>query len=131
MGSCYQRVTAEGIIMKNITIKRVYLPAEKSDGYRILIDRLWPRGLTKAKASIDLWLKEVAPSTELRKWFNHDPEKWTEFKKKYYKELSQNKDALNVIIEKSKTHNVTLVFGSKEEKYNDAVALKEYLAKLK
>lgn len=117
--------------MKTIKIKRVYLPAEKSDGFRILIDRLWPRGLTKAKASLGLWLKEAAPSTELRKWFNHDPEKWTEFKKRYFKELSQNKDLLKPIIEKAQKQSVTLLFGSKEEKYNDAVALKEYLDKIK
>ena len=76
----------------NIKIKRVYEPPDKEDGQRILIDRLWPRGLTKEKAKVDEWLKELAPSTELRKWFNHDPEKWKEFQKRYHQELKENKD---------------------------------------
>jgi len=76
----------------NIQLKRIYEPYSKEDGYRILVDRLWPRGFTKEKAALDLWLKEIAPSTELRKWFGHDPEKWKEFQKKYRIELKQNKE---------------------------------------
>ncbi len=115
--------------MHTIKIKRIYLPSEKADGYRILVDRLWPRGLTKAKAAIDLWLKEVAPSAELRKWFNHDPEKWKAFKKQYDKELNDQKDALELILSKARQQPVTLLFGAKDESCNHAFVLKEYLEK--
>ena len=111
----------------NIKVKRVYARPEKEDGTRILVDRLWPRGLTKAKASVDLWLKDVAPSTELRKWFGHDPSKWAEFKKRYRAELRENVeqgDLLKVEIEKAA---VTLVYGAKDEEHNEAVVLQEYL----
>lgn len=115
--------------MKTIKIKRVYEPAVKNDGYRILIDRVWPRGLTKAKAHIDLWLKEIAPSTQLRQWFKHDPEKWPEFKKRYSKELSSKKELIAIILEEAHKHTVTILFGAKDEKHNNAVALNEYLKK--
>ncbi len=111
-----------------LKVKRVYETASRSDGYRILVDRVWPRGMKKEDAKIDLWLKDVAPSSSLRKWFSHDKEKWDKFKEKYHKELDKKKDSVNEIFEKQgKRKNITLVFGSREEKYNNAVALKEYL----
>ena len=108
-------------------IKRVYEPYDKSDGTRILIDRLWARGLTKEKAKFDLWLKDIAPSADLRKWFGHDPAKWEEFKKRYFMELKNKTDLINAIKDKLKEGTVTLVYGAKDKKHNDAVALKEYL----
>jgi uncharacterized protein YeaO (DUF488 family) len=113
--------------MKTIKIKRIYETASKGDGYRILIDRLWPRGLAKTVAAIDLWLKEISPTNELRKWFNHDPQKWTEFKERYFIELAPKKELINTILEKSHTQSITLLYGAKDEKHNNAVALKEYL----
>ena len=110
-----------------IKIKRVYEPTDKNDGYRVLVDRLWPRGIKKEDAHIDLWLKEIAPSTVLRKWFNHEPEKWDAFRKKYYAELKGNiavKEMKQVIKEHAIT---TLLYGSKNEDYNHAIALAEYL----
>ena len=104
-------------------IKRVYEKAGAEDGYRILIDRLWPRGLTKEKAAADLWLKEIAPTTELRKWFNHEPEKWPDFQKKYLKEIKENKEALTTLREKMKEGKVTLIYGAKDEEHNDAQVL--------
>jgi uncharacterized protein YeaO (DUF488 family) len=112
-----------------IKIKRIYDIPSKSDGFRILVDRLWPRGLSKEKAKVDLWLKEIAPSNELRKWYAHDPKKWTEFRKKYYKDLDMKKELVNQIIQKTKEGDVTLLYSSKEEKINNAVALKEYMMK--
>lgn len=114
-----------------INIKRVYETPETSDGNRILIDRLWPRGLTKEKADIYLWLKEIAPSSDLRKWFGHDPVKWEEFKKKYHAELKANKQVMQKLISEIKKENVTLVYGARDEEHNDAVVLKQYLEKEK
>jgi len=110
-------------------IKRVYEPYELKDGKRILIDRLWPRGLSKDKAKIDLWLKDIAPSTELRQWFDHDPAKWSEFQKRYKEELSANTAAVNELREQLKDGPATLVYGAKDEEHNDAVVLKAYLEK--
>ena len=110
-----------------IKIKRIYVPAAEDDGFRILVDRLWPRGLTKEKAKVDLWLKEIAPSDQLRKWYAHDPKKWAEFKKKYSNELDQKRDPNDQIIKKTKEGDLTLLFSSKEEKLNNAVALREYI----
>jgi len=108
--------------------KRVYEPAAKDDGFRVLVDKLWPRGLTKAKARVDLWLKEVAPSTELRKWFGHEAEKWPEFQKRYRAELS--KDALESLRKLEKDHKkVTLLYGAKSQERNQAVALLNILKK--
>jgi uncharacterized protein YeaO (DUF488 family) len=114
-----------------IEIKRIYDPAAAEDGIRILVDRLWPRGLSKSDAKVDLWLKEIAPSHELRKWYAHDPGKWVEFKKKYFKELDERKELVNLILEKVKQGNLTLLFGSKEKRYNNAMALKEYIEPMK
>jgi uncharacterized protein YeaO (DUF488 family) len=113
----------------NVKIKRVYDKPDKEDGKRILVDRLWPRGLTKEKADIDLWLKEVAPSTELRKWFAHDPDKWDEFQKRYLKELKNNKEKIAVLKEQSKRGLVTLVYGAKDEEHNEALVLMKLLGK--
>ena len=110
--------------------KRVYDAATKDDGYRVLVDRLWPRGLTKAKANVDLWLKEVAPSTALRKWFGHEPEKWPEFQKRYRGELNQ--EALASLRKLEKQHKrVTLLYGAKSNERNQAVALLKILASVK
>ncbi len=110
-----------------IRIKRVYDKPSRDDGKRILIDRLWPRGLTKEDAKIDEWMKDVAPSTELRKWFGHDPGKWGEFKRRFFSELRGKQDLVDGIVSAAQRGPVTLLFGSKEERYNNAVALKEYI----
>ncbi len=110
-----------------IKIKRVYEKPSKEDGTRILVDRLWARGLTKEKAAIDLWLKDIAPSTELRKWFAHDPKKWSEFRKKYLQELKENKEQVSIIKEHLKKGTVTLVYGAKDEEHNEAQVLEELL----
>jgi uncharacterized protein YeaO (DUF488 family) len=112
-----------------IKIKRIYDAPTPEDGFRILVDRLWPRGLSKEKAKVDLWLKEIAPSNELRKWYSHDPRKWTEFKKKYFRDLDMKRELINQIVQKMKERDVTLLYSSKEEKLNNAVALKEYIEK--
>ncbi len=111
-----------------IKIKRAYQPPEEEDGFRILVDRLWPRGVSKDKAKLDLWLKEVAPSDELRKWFGHDPEKWSEFQKRYSAELKDKKSFLSKIkdLEKEKG-TVTLIYSAKDEEHNDAVVLRDKL----
>jgi len=111
----------------NLKIKRVYGNPSKEDGMRILVDRLWPRGLTKEKAAIDLWLKGIAPSTELRKWFAHDPKKWNEFRKKYLQELKDNEEQVSILKKHVKNGAVTLVYGAKDEEHNEAEVLKEFL----
>ena len=111
-----------------INIKRAYEKSSKGDGYRILVDQLWPRGITKENAEINLWMKEIAPSKKLRKWFSHDPKKWTEFQKKYRNELKKKKELIEKLIQIEKEKkNITFVYAAKDEKFNNAVALKEYL----
>jgi uracil-DNA glycosylase family 4 len=111
-----------------IQAKRVYDEPSKEDGYRILVDRLWPRGLTKEKAHVDLWMKEIAPSDELRKWFHHEDQNWTEFVTKYKAELARKKDLLNELKKLAKGRGaITLLFGSKDEKENQAVVLAQML----
>ena len=110
-----------------VRIRRVYDEHKKSDGARVLVDRIWPRGLSKERAGLDQWLKEIAPSTGLRKWFGHDPEKWAEFKRKYFTELDTKEDLVHWLWDKSKEGHVTLLYGAKDEKNNNAAALKEYL----
>jgi uncharacterized protein YeaO (DUF488 family) len=113
-----------------IRIERVYDNPKEVDSFRILVNRLWPRGLCKEKIGIDLWQKDVAPSNSLRKWFGHDVKKWNEFKRKYFKELDKksDSDAVDRIIKLAKEQNsITLLYGTKEERFNNAVALKEYL----
>ena len=109
----------------SIRIKRVYEQPSHEDGKRILVDRLWPRGLSKEKASVDLWLKDIAPSTELRKWFDHDPSKWDEFKQRYLSELKENSEAVQTLREELKKGQVTLVYAAKDEEHNDALVLQE------
>ncbi|MDE2026941.1 MAG: DUF488 family protein [Candidatus Omnitrophica bacterium] len=114
--------------MGNVLIKRVYVSPLKSDGYRILVDRLWPRGISKQAAKIDHWLKDIAPSNELRKWFNHEPQKWEKFKKRYHQELLDIPDCVDWLKHKAKTlDKVTLVFSASDETYNNAAALKALL----
>lgn len=110
-----------------IKLKRAYEMWSKSDGFRILVDRLWPRGISKEKAHLDLWLKDVAPSSDLRKWFTHDLTKWKEFKKRYARELENKSTLIKVIKDKLEKGTVILVYGAKDEKHNDAVVLKEIL----
>jgi uncharacterized protein YeaO (DUF488 family) len=113
-----------------LRLKRVYLKPEAGDGCRVLVDRLWPRGLSKSKAKVEHWLRDIAPSTSLRKWYGHDPKRWVEFKRRYAAELKREEDTvqeLKLLLKQHKT--VTLVFSSKEEKLNNAAALKAYLRK--
>lgn len=111
-----------------VRVKRVYEKALKSDGWRVLVDRLWPRGLTKEAASLDAWIKEVAPSYELRKRFGHEPKKWTAFQKKYRAELAKKKPLIEELRKMEKEHGtLTLVYGAKDEEHNQAVALAEVL----
>jgi uncharacterized protein YeaO (DUF488 family) len=113
----------------HVALKRVYEPAARDDGTRILVDRLWPRGLSTDKANIDLWLRDIAPSDELRKWFGHDPDNWPLFRKWYRQELSRRPDLLDPIKDALKQGNVTLLFAAKDEARNNAVVLKERLDK--
>jgi uncharacterized protein YeaO (DUF488 family) len=110
-----------------IKLKRVYEEPEASDGKRVLVERLWPRGLSKVKARVDIWLKDAAPSSELRKWFNHDPSKWEEFKTRYFVELDNNTEVLEPILKIPRSVTITFVFASREETYNNSAALREYL----
>ena len=110
-----------------ILLKRVYEAPGKRDGCRVLVDRLWPRGLGKKSAAVDLWLKDIAPSASLRKWFAHDPAKWLEFKKRYFRELKGNAQGVRQIRALAKRGTVTLVFGARDEEHNNAVALKQFL----
>ena len=110
-----------------IRLKRVYEEPSRTDGSRILVDRLWPRGLTKEHAAVTLWLKDVAPSTELRKWFDHEPARWKQFQSRYRKELRKKKDALALLRQKAKKRTVTLVYGVRDEEHNEALVLKKVL----
>lgn len=109
-----------------ITIKRIYSAPERDDGFRILVDRLWPRGISKENAKIGLWLKDIAPSDGLRKWFAHDPAKWAVFKQKYFSELINKKTLISEIKKRMKS-GVTLLYAAKDEQHNNAQALKEYI----
>lgn len=112
----------------SINLKRIYELPAKEDGYRILVDRLWPRGFTKEKASPDLWLKEIAPSTELRKWFGHDPEKWKEFQKRYREELKENKEAVDNLKDYIRKGKVTILYGTKDKEHNEARVIKDFVS---
>ncbi|TZF84037.1 DUF488 domain-containing protein [Pedobacter sp. BS3] len=115
--------------MSAITIKRIYEPAAKADGFRVLVDRLWPRGIKKENAHLDEWAKAVAPSDALRKWFNHDPEKWAEFCRRYEAELKEN-EAVEALIEQVKEHKtVTLLYAAHDEEHNQALVLQKYIHK--
>src|SRR5882672_11506924 len=111
----------------SIKVKRVYKPAAAGDGLRVLVDRLWPRGLTKRAAGIDLWLREAAPSTTLRKWFGHDPGKWVGFRARYAAELRERPDLLAELRRKARRRGLTLLFAARDERHNNAVALRQML----
>lgn len=114
-----------------IQLKRIYDSANDDDGYRVLIDRLWPRGLSKGNAKIDLWMKDIAPSTELRKWFHHDPDKWEEFQELYKEELSNNKDLLDQLLKLEKDNNkLTLLYSAKDRERNQAVVILQLLSSI-
>ena len=110
-----------------VQVKRVYEQATKQDGVRVLVDRLWPRGLTKEQAHIDKWMKDIAPSSQLRQWYDHDPAKWTEFKKRYFKELEARKPTIKSLCEETLENTLTLVYSSRQKDYNNATALKEFM----
>lgn len=114
--------------MTKVTLKRVYQSPARTDGCRILVDRIWPRGLTKTKAAVDLWLKDVAPSTSLRRWFGHRPERWAEFRQRYLKELRSSGEAAGALLDAASQHrHVTLLFSARDEKRNQAVVLQGFL----
>ncbi len=108
-------------------LKRVYQSPERDDGFRVLVERLWPRGVTKEAAQLDLWLKDVAPSSELRRWYGHDPSRWLEFQARYHAELEEKHQLLEPLAKRAETDPVTLVFSSREERLNSATALLAYL----
>jgi uncharacterized protein YeaO (DUF488 family) len=110
-----------------IKVKRIYDPPETGDGFRVLVDRLWPRGMSKDRAKVDLWMKEISPSNELRKWYGHAPAKWAEFKRKYREEIEGKKTEFDLLRQKAKGGIITFLFSSKEEKLNNAAALKEFV----
>ena len=113
--------------MTTFRIKRIYAATEKSDGYRVLVDRLWPRGIKKSEARIDNWIKDLAPSAELRKWFNHEPDKWDQFKKSYQRELEQNDSVVRFKEFSENYPEVTLLYAAKDEIHNHAAVLKNLL----
>jgi uncharacterized protein YeaO (DUF488 family) len=113
-----------------VRLKRAYAEPAESDGFRVLVDRLWPRGLSKEQLKIDAWLKELAPSDELRTWFRHDPEKWDEFRRRYFLELASRESLLAEVAGRIREGRVTLVFAAADEQHNNAVALSEYLVQV-
>jgi uncharacterized protein YeaO (DUF488 family) len=115
--------------MTDIRVKRVYQEPDTDGGTRILVDRLWPRGLTKAHAQVDLWLKEIAPSNDLRKWFAHDPAKWAEFQIRYAAELKQNKEQLALLKQEAAKGRITLLYAARDEEHNEAVILQKLLSR--
>lgn len=114
---------------RGFRMKRVYENPAPGDGFRILVDRLWPRGVSKEKAAVDLWLKDIAPSDGLRKWFGHDPRKWPEFMKRYHRELAAKKDLITIVENRVRDGNVTLLYGAADREHNNAAALQAYLEK--
>ena len=112
-----------------VKIKRIYEEPDPADGRRILVDRLWPRGLSKERASVDWWLKDIAPSDELRRWFGHDPERWPEFRARYREELKEQRPLLDELKSLARKEPITLLYGAKDQDHNNAVVLKELLAK--
>ncbi|CUW44919.1 hypothetical protein B3286c2_0033 [Brucella vulpis] len=116
--------------MAEVSLKRIYEEPSPQDGYRVLVDRVWPRGMTKEKARIDVWAKDIAPSTELRKWFGHDPAKWGYFQKKYREELESKLPALKDLLAGAGDRNITLLYGAKDEEHNQAVVLHNFMEKL-
>ena len=110
-----------------LRLKRAYEPVSRTDGMRLLVERLWPRGVSKAELHLDGWIKDVAPSTELRRWFSHDPKKWLEFRARYFRELDSQPESWRPLLSAARRGTVTLVYSSHDEEHNNAVALKEYL----
>ncbi len=111
----------------SIQVKRAYDPPSPRDGARILVDRLWPRGVSKANLKLDAWMKDISPSNELRKWFHEGDHTWEDFRKRYFKELSEHPEQVDQLRKKARGHTVTLLYGSRDEQHNNAVALKQYL----
>jgi uncharacterized protein YeaO (DUF488 family) len=111
----------------NVKLKRAYEPPAADDGMRILVDRLWPRGISKERAAIDQWMKEISPSTELRKWFGHDPARWNEFRRRYAKEVRQNTDLLDQLRSLARQGPITLIYSAHDEEHNDAVELRHLI----
>ncbi len=110
-----------------IRLKRAYDEPEEDDGYRVLVDRIWPRGKSKEELQLDEWLKEIAPSNELRKWFDHDPEKFEEFRKRYCDELENKHEIMHRLLKLAQKQKITLVYGAKDREHNQAVVVKEFL----
>ena len=113
--------------MAEIRLKRAYEKPAPDDGLRVLVERLWPRGLSKDHAAVDLWMKDIAPSPELRRWFNHDPAKWDEFQRRYHAELRQKKDLVDELRQKCRDRTVTFVYAARDEEHNSALLLRAYL----
>jgi uncharacterized protein YeaO (DUF488 family) len=111
----------------DIRIRRAYQPPQRGDGYRVLVDRIWPRGASKDDLELDEWRKEIAPSTRLRKWFGHDPKRWTGFQERYFAELEQKQDAVRELVKRARQGRITLVYGARDPDHNQAVALSVYL----
>lgn len=116
--------------MVEIAVKRVYDPPAKQDGTRVLVDRIWPRGISKEDLAADEWNKDIAPSTELRQWFAHDPEKWGEFRKRYLSELKDRKAQAQKLLSEARSQRLTLLYAARDQRHNHALVLKEYLQKL-
>ena len=110
-------------------IKRIYEPADEGDGTRILVDRLWPRGISKTEARIDAWLKDIAPSPDLRRWFGHDPNKWSEFRRRYEDELEKNLRAVDELRKRIDQSTATLLYGARDNEHNHAIVLKDFISK--
>jgi uncharacterized protein YeaO (DUF488 family) len=121
----------EKLANENVRLKRAYEPASRADGKRVLVDRLWPRGVKKTEAKIDAWMKEIAPSAELRKWFAHDPHRWAEFRRRYKEELKEHTDEIARLRTIAEDGRLTLVFAARDEAHNDAVVLRELILRLK
>jgi uncharacterized protein YeaO (DUF488 family) len=113
--------------LMTIRVKRVYAPPLRTDGCRVLVDRVWPRGVGKEEARLDEWCREIAPSDELRRWYGHAPEKWPEFRRRYFAELAEKEEIVAELVQKVRGEGLTLVFGARDEEHNNAVVLKEYL----
>lgn len=111
----------------DIQIRRAYEAPGRDEGYRILVDRVWPRGISKEDLEVDAWQKEIAPSTRLRQWFGHDPARWKEFQERYFAELAQKPDAVRDLVKRAREGRLTLVYGARDQEHNQAVALRRYL----
>jgi uncharacterized protein YeaO (DUF488 family) len=127
LGTQERRTMSARVPAANVKLKRAYEPPSPEDGTRILVDRLWPRGVSKQKAALDHWMKEIAPSTELRKWFGHDPKRWKEFRRRYAEEMRQHPDLLAELRSLARRHKITLVYSAHDETHNDAVVLRDVL----